>query len=232
MRVVVNLTRCQAYAQCAFLAPEVFRMRGAEALMYDPVPDDAQWERVLGAATLRREGFAGRLTMIGDEPYRPYDRPPLSKQVLDGWVPPDHTGLPPRSSRSPRSCRGRSCRRGTCLVTGPVPFGFGCGCGCIPARGSRLSPGCGGGGAGWLPSAARPGSLVSTVSQEQHGSLLLAYHANLPLLGAIQGHLRAVSWGKRNSDAGVAKLAPAVRQAGGPAGTRTPSAGCASGSRR
>jgi NADPH-dependent 2,4-dienoyl-CoA reductase/sulfur reductase-like enzyme len=46
------------------------------------------------AATLRREGFTGTLTMIGDEPYRPYDRPPLSKQVLDGWVPPDHTGLP------------------------------------------------------------------------------------------------------------------------------------------
>ena len=42
MRVVVNLTRCQAYAQCAFLAPEVFRMRGVEALMYDPEPDDAQ----------------------------------------------------------------------------------------------------------------------------------------------------------------------------------------------
>jgi ferredoxin len=31
MKVVVNLTRCEAYAQCAFLAPEVFRMRGAEA---------------------------------------------------------------------------------------------------------------------------------------------------------------------------------------------------------
>jgi hypothetical protein len=28
IRVVVNLTRCQAYAQCAFLAPDVFRMRG------------------------------------------------------------------------------------------------------------------------------------------------------------------------------------------------------------
>jgi hypothetical protein len=36
---------------------------------------------------------AGSLTMIGDEPYQPYDRPPLSKQVLDGWVAPAHTGL-------------------------------------------------------------------------------------------------------------------------------------------
>jgi ferredoxin len=180
MRVVVNLTRCQGYAQCAFLAPDVFRMRGDEALMYDPQPDEAQRERVLraaaacpvqairvdriddreateearmaasavaarapeqvpqpgaagraspdqasapvpglrnaaiealrrhgrivivgaslaglaAAATLRREGFTGALTMIGDEPYRPYDRPPLSKQVLDGWVAPDHTALP------------------------------------------------------------------------------------------------------------------------------------------
>jgi NADPH-dependent 2,4-dienoyl-CoA reductase/sulfur reductase-like enzyme len=48
------------------------------------------------AAYLRREGFAGSVTLIGDEPDRPYDRPPLSKQVLDGWIPPDHAGLPLR----------------------------------------------------------------------------------------------------------------------------------------
>jgi len=34
------------------------------------------------AEALRREGFMGQLTLIGDEPYPPYDRPPLSKQVL------------------------------------------------------------------------------------------------------------------------------------------------------
>jgi hypothetical protein len=45
-------------------------------------------------AVLRREGFTGSLTMIGDEPYQPYDRPPRYKQVLDGWTPPGHTGLP------------------------------------------------------------------------------------------------------------------------------------------
>ena len=36
---------------------------------------------------LRAAGFAGRLTLIGDEPYPPYDRPPLSKQVMSGkWT--------------------------------------------------------------------------------------------------------------------------------------------------
>jgi NADPH-dependent 2,4-dienoyl-CoA reductase/sulfur reductase-like enzyme len=40
------------------------------------------------AETLRRRGFDGKLVLIGDELYSPYDRPPLSKQVLDGrWEP-------------------------------------------------------------------------------------------------------------------------------------------------
>ncbi|WP_333772453.1 NAD(P)/FAD-dependent oxidoreductase [Streptomyces sp. IBSBF 3136] len=46
------------------------------------------------AEALREAGFTGSLTIIGDEPYEPYDRPPLSKQVLKGWVPADHTRLP------------------------------------------------------------------------------------------------------------------------------------------
>ena len=46
------------------------------------------------AEALRDKGFEGSLTIIGDEPHEPYDRPPLSKQVLKGWVPADHTKLP------------------------------------------------------------------------------------------------------------------------------------------
>jgi len=177
MKLVVDLTRCQGFGQCAFLAPDVFRMGGREALRDNPEPDDAQEERVLRAAAacpvqairvdrfdatdraaamvsgaaaaaarskptpqpvpsqrpgepatatwrdaiieafrrggrivivgaslagmaaaafLRREGFAGSVTVIGDEPDPPYDRPPLSKQVLDGWISPDHVALPLR----------------------------------------------------------------------------------------------------------------------------------------
>ncbi|MFE6176850.1 NAD(P)/FAD-dependent oxidoreductase [Streptomyces sp. NPDC056464] len=40
------------------------------------------------AETLRREGYDGALTLVGDEPLVPYDRPPLSKQLLSGaWEP-------------------------------------------------------------------------------------------------------------------------------------------------
>ncbi|MFF8369583.1 NAD(P)/FAD-dependent oxidoreductase [Streptomyces lydicus] len=40
------------------------------------------------AETLRRSGWRGPLTLIGEEPHLPYDRPPLSKQLLHGaWEP-------------------------------------------------------------------------------------------------------------------------------------------------
>lgn len=34
------------------------------------------------AAELRRQGFDGRVLLVGDEPHLPYERPPLSKDVL------------------------------------------------------------------------------------------------------------------------------------------------------
>jgi len=36
------------------------------------------------AETLRAEGYDGRIVLIGDEPVRPYERPPLSKTYLRG----------------------------------------------------------------------------------------------------------------------------------------------------
>ncbi|MFG1704173.1 FAD-dependent oxidoreductase [Nonomuraea sp. M3C6] len=146
MRVVVDLTRCQGYGQCAFAAPDVFRMARTEALMYELNPDDREREQVLravaacpvqamvidemgtlgrpekadaagpgmpdrvgrivivgaslaglrAAATLRKEGYQGSLTLIGDESCEPYDRPPLSKQVLNGQVLAAQTMLPRR----------------------------------------------------------------------------------------------------------------------------------------
>ncbi|KNB53852.1 ferredoxin [Streptomyces caatingaensis] len=50
MQVVVDLNRCQGYAQCVFLVPEVFELHGEEALMYTPRVPDGQRERVLRAA--------------------------------------------------------------------------------------------------------------------------------------------------------------------------------------
>lgn len=38
--------------------------------------------RLAAVETLRREGYDGALTLVGDEPHLPYDRPPLSKQLL------------------------------------------------------------------------------------------------------------------------------------------------------
>jgi NADPH-dependent 2,4-dienoyl-CoA reductase/sulfur reductase-like enzyme/ferredoxin len=170
MKLVVDLTRCQGYGQCAYFAPGVFQMRGNEILMDNPDPDDDQREQVMraaaacpvqairvdgiarrdaaalapetgpesgtgpglaaavpaqrtapgiiaaavetfrrsgrivivgaslagmtAAAVMRRDGFTGSITIIGDEKYQPYDRPPLSKGVFEGLIPADHTELP------------------------------------------------------------------------------------------------------------------------------------------
>jgi len=45
------------------------------------------------AKTLRNEGFAGRIILVGDEIHPPHERPPLSKAVLAGAAEPDSTHL-------------------------------------------------------------------------------------------------------------------------------------------
>jgi ferredoxin len=49
MRVVVDLAVCQGYAQCAYLAPDAFRLIGTEGLMYQPNPSDELRRAVLRA---------------------------------------------------------------------------------------------------------------------------------------------------------------------------------------
>ncbi|MER5903896.1 ferredoxin [Streptomyces mirabilis] len=44
MRLVVDLNRCQGYAQCAFLAPDVFAMHGDESLLYNPEVEEDRRE--------------------------------------------------------------------------------------------------------------------------------------------------------------------------------------------
>ena len=49
MRIVVDLNRCQGLAQCVPLAPDVFKLLGDEALVYDPNPEESQRQRVARA---------------------------------------------------------------------------------------------------------------------------------------------------------------------------------------
>lgn len=48
---------------------------------------------IRGAEALRRLGFSGRLVLVGEESHRPYDRPPLSKEVLRGDREPEQIAL-------------------------------------------------------------------------------------------------------------------------------------------
>jgi NADPH-dependent 2,4-dienoyl-CoA reductase/sulfur reductase-like enzyme len=45
------------------------------------------------AETLRREGYDGRLVLVGAESHLPYDRPPLSKELLAGECEPEQIAL-------------------------------------------------------------------------------------------------------------------------------------------
>jgi NADPH-dependent 2,4-dienoyl-CoA reductase/sulfur reductase-like enzyme len=57
----------------------------------------AGWRAV---ETLRNEGFEGQITLVGDERHLPYDRPPLSKQILSGKWPAEKAVLADRRRTS------------------------------------------------------------------------------------------------------------------------------------
>ena len=48
-------------------------------------------------ATLKQKKFAGRIVLIGEEPYLPYQRPPLSKKFLAGDLPAERLYFKPAS---------------------------------------------------------------------------------------------------------------------------------------
>lgn len=47
------------------------------------------------ASALRTAGFSGRVTLVGSEKHPPYERPPLSKELLAGSIPAEKTYLRP-----------------------------------------------------------------------------------------------------------------------------------------
>ncbi|MEU6199500.1 FAD-dependent oxidoreductase [Streptomyces sp. NPDC047061] len=52
------------------------------------------------AEQLRAAGWSGAITLVGDEPHMPYNRPPLSKEVLAGRAPFESLAFRPRASVS------------------------------------------------------------------------------------------------------------------------------------
>jgi 3-phenylpropionate/trans-cinnamate dioxygenase ferredoxin reductase subunit len=55
-------------------------------------------------ATLRAEGFAGEVTLVGDEPFAPYQRPPLSKAYLMGTMERERLFLKPDAFYTEAHC--------------------------------------------------------------------------------------------------------------------------------
>ena len=67
------------------------------------------------AEALRREGFNGPVTLIGAESHPPYDRPPLSKQVLAGDWEPERAALTDSEELESDSIEARLGVRATAL---------------------------------------------------------------------------------------------------------------------
>jgi 3-phenylpropionate/trans-cinnamate dioxygenase ferredoxin reductase subunit len=84
------------------------------------------------ATSLREEGFAGRIILIGDEPHLPYQRPPLSKGHITGNSSRDRLWLHPRSFYEQHEVEVRLSERvttidraaGTVLLDSGVPLGY------------------------------------------------------------------------------------------------------------
>ncbi len=93
------------------------------------------------AEALRREGFDGTLTILGDEPHAPYDRPPLSKELLAGERGPGDVALRVDPELDAEWRLGEAAtgldldRRVVATAAGEVPFD-----GLVIATGARARP--------------------------------------------------------------------------------------------
>ncbi|MFF4648985.1 NAD(P)/FAD-dependent oxidoreductase [Streptomyces sp. NPDC001380] len=79
------------------------------------------------AAALRGHGWTGRVTLLGDEPHAPYDRPPLSKDVLLGKADSttldlDWAALDVELLTGHRALRLEGADRTVLTDAGPVPY--------------------------------------------------------------------------------------------------------------
>jgi 3-phenylpropionate/trans-cinnamate dioxygenase ferredoxin reductase subunit len=67
------------------------------------------------AQTLREEGFDGRITLVGEEPHLPYERPPLSKEYLRGEQEKDQLFVHPEAWYSEQEVEARLGIRATAI---------------------------------------------------------------------------------------------------------------------
>jgi len=66
-------------------------------------------------ATLKQRKYEGRIVLIGDEPYLPYQRPPLSKKFLAGEMPPERLYFKPASFYDDPNIEQRLSTRVECI---------------------------------------------------------------------------------------------------------------------
>ena len=71
---------------------------------------------VQAADTLRRKGFAGKLTVVGEEPWLPYQRPPLSKKYLAGALERERLAIRPAQFFTDHNIEAHTGRRVTALA--------------------------------------------------------------------------------------------------------------------
>ena len=135
------------------------------------------------AASLREAGFSGTVTLVGDEPGWPYQRPPLSKAYLAGKVDAAGLSLRPAGFFADHHIDGRTSTRATAIDRAgrrlhcddgpPLPFDH-----LILATGSRNRP-------LPVPGADLPGlHQLRSLANADHLQEALAGAARVAIVGA------------------------------------------------